>query len=196
MTTTYTEIMIKGEPLLIKGFVIGLLEGRGDKGDTFVEEECLVEEDSPLSMILHFFTGHAHMIPVIAESGKVELICNALQNRKEEIPSEVMSVREVTGAFFEFKYKTFSEEVGKSLRAFFSDLPEGVEVKPGYEPAEKKTPRGKGVEAYTPLHDYELKGSGIIRGGVKEVYRFYCRAGLFEVVELGKLTLEYVTASA
>ncbi|MEN6331085.1 MAG: hypothetical protein ABFD57_03745, partial [Smithella sp.] len=64
MSTTYTEIMVKGEPALIKGFVIGFLEGLGDKGDTFVEEECLIEEDSPLSMILHFFTGHPHLVPV------------------------------------------------------------------------------------------------------------------------------------
>ena len=195
MATTYTEIMIKGEPVLIKGFVIGFLEGRGDKGDTFVEEER-IEEDSPLEMILHFFTGHPHLVPVIAETGMVESLCKALQNRKEEIPSEVMSVRDVTGAFFEFKYKAFSEEVGKSLQAFFSDLPEGVEMKAGYKPEEKITPSGKGVEAYAPLHDYELKGSGVVRGGVKEVYRFYCRAGLFEVIELGKLTLEYGTAQA
>lgn len=194
MATTYTEIMIKGELALIKGFVIGFLEGRGDKGDTFVEEER-IEEDSPLEMILHFFTGHPHLVPVIAETGMVDAICKALQNRKEEIPSEVISVKDVTGAFFEFKYKTFSEEVGKSLQAFFSKLPEGIEIKPGYKPEEKITPSGKGVEAYAPLHDYELKGSGIIRGGVKEIYQFYCRAGLFEVVELGKLTLEYGKAS-
>ena len=60
MTTTYTEIMIKGEPALIKGFVIGFLEGRGDKGDTFVEEDR-IEEDSPLEMILHFFTVRRSM---------------------------------------------------------------------------------------------------------------------------------------
>jgi hypothetical protein len=196
MPTTYTEIMIKGEPALIKGFVIGFLEGRGDKGDTFVEEECLIEEDSPLSMVLHFFTGHPHLVPVIAETGMVESLCKALQNRKEEIPSEVMSMRAVTGAFFEFKYKTFSEEVGKSILAFFSNLPDGVRVKEGYKPVEKIIPEGKGVEAYTPLHDYELKGSGVVQGGVKEIYRLYCRAGLFEVVELGKLTLEYGMTSA
>ncbi|MEN6376311.1 MAG: hypothetical protein ABFD75_16210 [Smithella sp.] len=195
MATTYTEIMIKGEPALIKGFVIGFLEGRGDKGDTFVEEER-IEEDSPLEMILHFFTGHLHLVPVIAETGMVESLCKALQNRKEEIPSEVVSVRNVTGAFFEFKYKTFSEGVGKSLLAFFSDLPSGIQMKTSYKPTEKITPEGKGVEAYAPLHDYELKGSGVVQGGVKEIYNFYCRAGLFEVVELGKLTLEYGTASA
>lgn len=190
MSTTYTEIMVKGEPALIKGFVIGFLEGRGDKGETFVEEDR-IEEDSPLTMILHFFTGQTHMVPVIAESGMVESLCKALQNRKKEIPSEVMSVRDVTGAFFEFKYKTFSEEVGKSILDFFSNLPDGVRIKEGYKPTEKSIPKGKGVEAYAPLHDYELKGSGVVQGGVKEIYQFYCRAGLFEVVELGKLTLEY-----
>jgi len=193
MAITFTEIMIKGEPALIKGFVIGFLEGRGDKGNTFVEEEGRIEEDSPLHMIMHFFSGHPHMVPVIAEAGMVESLCKALQNRKEEIPAEVISVRDVTSAFFEFEYKTFSEEVGKSLLAFFSNLPSGVRIKAGYQPQEKITPEGKGVEAYAPLHDYELKGSGIVQGEVKETYRFYCRAGLFEVVELGKLTLEYGT---
>lgn len=194
MAIPHTEIMIKGEPALIKGFVIGFLEGCGDKKETFVEEER-IEEDSPLDMILHFFS-HPHLVPVIAEAGMVESLCQALQNRKEEIPSKVVSVREVTGAFFEFKYKTFSEEMGKSLLAFFSNLPPGVQMKAGYKPEEKLTPVGKGVETYAPLHHYELKGSGIIQGEVKETYRFYRQAGLFEVVELGKLTLAYGTAEA
>ncbi|MEN6622542.1 MAG: hypothetical protein ABFD50_13440 [Smithella sp.] len=193
MAIPHTEIMIKGEPALIKGFVIGFLEGRGDRRETFVEEER-IEEDSPLDMILHFFS-HPHLVPVIAEAGMVESLCQALQNRKEEIPSEVVSMRNVTGAFFEFNFKTFSAEVGKSLLDFFSNLPPGVKMKEDYKPVEKITPSGKGVEAYTPLHDYELKGSGIIQGEVKEIYRFYCQAGLFEVVELGKLTLEYGTAT-
>jgi hypothetical protein len=194
MATTYTEIMINGEPALIKGFVIGFLEGRENHGDTFVEEEGQIEEDSPLDMILHFFS-HPHLVPVIAELEIVESLCQALQNRKEEIPAEVMSVRDVTGAFFEFQYKTVSEEMGKSLLAFFSNLPDGVQMRAGYQPAEKITPREKVVGAHDPLHHYELKGSGIVQGGVKEVYRLYRQAGLFEVVELGKLTLEYGTAA-
>lgn len=189
MATTYTEIMIKGEPALIKGFVIGYLEGRGDQNETFVEEER-IEEDSPLDMIKHFFS-HPHLVPVIAETGMVGSICRAMENHKGEIPSEVVSMRDVTGASFEFKYKTFSEEVGKSLLTFFSNLPTGVQMKAGYKPEEKLTPVGKGVETYAPLHHYELKGSGIVQGGVKEIYRFYCQAGLFEVVELGKMKLEY-----
>jgi hypothetical protein len=196
MSTNFTEIMIKGEPALIKGFVIGFLEGREDKGNTFVEEEGRIEEDNPLHMILHFFSAHPHLVPVIAEAGIVESLCRALQNRKEEIPAEVMSVRNVTGAFFEFKYKTFSEEVGKSLLEFFSNLPSGVRMKVGYRPAEKITPREKGVDAYAPLHDYELQGSGVVQGEVKEIYRLYRRAGLIEAVELGKLILEYGAAAA
>jgi hypothetical protein len=191
MPETFNEIMIKGEPELIKGFVIGFLEGRGDKGNTFIEEDWLVEEDSPLNMILHFFSGHPHLVPVIAETGCCEPLCRALQNRKKEIHGEVQSIREVTGAFFDFKYKTFSRDVGKTLLYFFSNLPPGVRMKEGYKHEEKVTPEGKGVEAYAPLHDYELKGSGAVQGEVKEIYRLYYRAGLFEVIELGKLTLVY-----
>ena len=191
MPATFTEIMIKGEPELIKGFVIGFLEGRGDHGDTFVEEECRLEEDSPLSMILHVFSGHPNLVPVIAAAETCEPICRALRNRKKEIHAEVVSIREIAGAFFDFKYKTFSVDLGKSLLDFFSSLPPGVQVKEGYKHEEKVAPEGKGVEAYAPLHDYELKGSGSVQGEVKEIYRLYCQAGLFEVVELGKLTLEY-----
>jgi len=191
MPSNLVEIMIKGEPDMIKGFVIGFLEGRGNQGDTFIEEKCILEEDSPLSMVIHFFSGRPHIIPVIADSGMRESLCQALQRRKEDVPSEIVSIREVMGASFDFHYKTFSRELGKTLNDFFSNLPSGIQFKGDYKHEEKIDLEGKGIEAYAPLHDYEIKGSGVVQGGAKEIYKFYCRSGQFEVVELGKLKLQY-----
>jgi hypothetical protein len=56
---------------------------------------------------------------------------------------------------------------------------------------EKFIPEGKGIDAYAPLHDYELNGKGRISGAVKGVFDLYYRLGRFEVVELEDMELIY-----
>jgi len=51
----------------MKGFILGFLEGRDIKEDTFIEEEDKVEEDSPLDLIVHFFEGHHNTVPLSSE---------------------------------------------------------------------------------------------------------------------------------
>lgn len=192
MPKSYCEMTIKGSPELIKGFVIGFVEGRGVREEPLIEDECLIEEDSPLGLIMHFFTDRHHLTPVIVESELCKSLSESFRKHTGTLQATVAAVREITGAHFSFHYKTFSSEVGKSLLELFSKLPEGVRIS-DYEPREKITPDGKGVEAYAPLHDYELKAQGTVSGGIKEVYDLYCRAAHYDVVETGKLILVYKT---
>ena len=69
-------------------------------------------------------------------------------------------------------------------------LPQGVQIQE-YAPRERLDPDGKGIEAYRPLHEYDLSAQGTVSGGVKEVYDLLCKAGRFDVVELGELELVY-----
>jgi hypothetical protein len=52
-------------------------------------------------------------------------------------------------------------------------------------------PEGKGVEAYAPLHEYELKAAGSIYGPVRDVIDFYGKVEHHDMVELDDIKLEY-----
>jgi hypothetical protein len=53
-----------------------------------------------------------------------------------------------------------------------------------YEPKEIVDPGAKGVEVYTPAHEYEFKGKGHIRGevpGVLDMHKRLSDIGAFHV---------------
>lgn len=188
---TYYEVVVGGPLDLVKGFVIGFLEGKGITGETFFEEEYHVEDDSPLDFLMHLVGSKDDSSTVIVEAGLHEMLYAALNNRRKEISLEVKSIREITGAFFRFSFKTYSRETGQEVIRLFSELPEGVSMEAGYAPQEKVTSAGKGAEAYAPLHDYELKAKGGVSGAVRGVFELHRRAECFEVIELDDIELRY-----
>lgn len=188
---TYYEVVVAGSLDLVKGFVIGFLEGRGITGETFFGEEYHIEDDSPLDFLMHLIGTKDDHSTVIVEAGLHELLYGALKNRQKEVNLEVKTIREIVGGSFKFSYKTFSREVGQMIARLFSELPDGVIMEPGYRPQEKVTPEGKGTDAYAPLHDYELNAKGRVSGGIKGIFDLYRNAERFEVVELDDIELKY-----
>jgi hypothetical protein len=191
MPATYYEVLIKGSPELIRGFMIGFEEGKGTRGELVFEEHCRVEEDSPLELLYHILTIHHDRTTIIVEAGFHDLLFKAIETRRREVPVEIQSVREITRAGFAFRFRTFSPEEGKAIRELFSNLADGVRLQEGYAPEEKIMPDGHGVEVYAPLHRYEMNGKGEAFGSVREIYDLYCKAGCHEVIEVGKLKLVY-----
>jgi hypothetical protein len=52
-------------------------------------------------------------------------------------------------------------------------------------------PEAKGVEAYAPLHHYEIRGKGRVTGDAKAVIDFYDRIEHNELIELDEIRLEF-----
>jgi hypothetical protein len=191
MNPTYYEVTVEGSHDLLKGFVIGFLEGRGISGETFFGDEYELDEESPLEVLFRMMRQRDESTTVIVEAGLRSQLREALQRRKDSLPLKVVSVREVRGATFGFSVKTYSREVGQSLRELFTRPPEGVSVDPPFFPEEIVIPEGKGVEAYAPLHEYEMKWKGQVSGPIRQIFALYHRVGRFEVVRLGDLNLDY-----
>jgi len=191
MNPSYYEVTVEGSQDLLKGFVIGFLEGRGISGETFFGGEYELDEENPLEVLFRMMRQREESTTVIVEAELRGQLREALQRRKDSLPLKVVSVREVTGANFGFSVKTYSREVGQALRDLFTRPPEGVSVDPLFFPEEIVIPEGKGVEAYAPLHEYEMKWKGRVSGPIREIFSLYHRAGRFEVVKLGELHLDY-----
>lgn len=191
MDPTYYEVTVEGSHDLLKGFVIGFLEGREISGETFFGDDYELDEENPLELLFRMMGHREESTTVIVEAGLRSLLREALQRRRDSLPLKVVSVREVAGASFGFSVKTFSRDVGESLRGILSVPPEGVDVDPPFVPEEKIDPAGKGVEAYTPLHEYEMKWKGRVSGAIREVFALYHKVRRFEVVKLGDLHLDY-----
>jgi len=191
MNKQYYEVIVKGSYDLAKGFVLGFMEGRAIEGEAIFEEEQHIKVEGALAQLIRMSGIKGKTIHVIVGSGFYDLINEAFQNVQDRMDLEVQSVKVITDAFFDFHYKAFTKELGDELRGLFDPLPEGLKIKGGYAPKESLDPEGKGIEAYAPLHDYELTASGQIHGPAKEALDFYRQLELYDMVELGEINLKY-----
>jgi hypothetical protein len=189
MNESYVEVTIEGSVELVKGFFAGFLEGRDIAGNVFFGEEYHIETESPVGLLMRLTGIHGKTCTVIVGAGLSDLLSAALNKRRSIVPLRILKVRPVISAGFDVHFRTYSKEVGAELKNLLNQLPEGVISKSGFDLQEKFVPEGKGVEAYAPLHDYELHGKGRISGDVKGVFDLYHQLGRFEVDELGEMEL-------
>jgi hypothetical protein len=166
MNEQYYEVVIEGNLDLVKGFVMGFLAGRGIEGSVFFDQECHIEGECSTGPLMRLIGARDNASIVIVGSGLHNLLVAALN-------------------------RTYSREVGAEIEEILIRIPEGTDGKSGFEMHKKLDPEGKGLELFTPLHDYELTGKGRISGSVKDVLDLYHRLGRFEVVELGELELTF-----
>lgn len=191
MLGSYYEVDVEGSFDLIKGFVLGFIEGRQIEGEAIFGEEHHVANEEKFGQLLRLLGVKGKTVRVIISCALNDLLEEALEKRKDEISIKIKNVRGVADAAFTFEYKAFAESFGKELKETFGNLPQGLTMEPGYEPKEKRNPEAKGVEAYAPLHHYEIRAKGRISGPIREVIAFYGQVEHNKLVELGPIEITY-----
>jgi len=135
---------------------------------------------------------HEHPVMVVEEQ-VLELwrswIKRSINNRGREPGMSLVSVREIKEGHFTFSIHTFSREVGKKLNQILTDISPCLRIEPPYAPEEKEIPEGQGIEAYAPLHDYEMKAQWRILGNCKDLFHWYSMLNRYEVVTLSPIEL-------
>ena len=191
MLSSYYEVDVEGSFDLIKGFVLGFIEGRQIEGEAIFGEEHHVGNEEKFGQLLRLLGVKGKVVRVIISCALHHLLEEALEKRKDEISIKIKNVRGIAGASFDFEYKAFAEDFGKELKKTFGNLPDRLTMEPGYEPAEIRHPEAKGVEAYAPLHDYEIKAKGRVSGSIREIIDFYGKLEHNQLVELSPVTITY-----
>ena len=194
MIKKYNEVILEGALDLIRGFVIGFLEGSKIEGEAIFSEDHHIENEGAFGQLMRLVGIRGDQVHLIVGAGFHELLSEALKKRQNEINIKIVSVKEISMACFDFTYKAFTRELGSELKETFGAIsrdPEGLHMEAGYQPIEESRPEGKGVEAYAPLHEYELKAKGRIHGPVKDVIDFYGAVEHYDMVELGNIKIEY-----
>jgi len=173
----------------MKVFVLGFLEGRDIQGEAIFEAEHHIENESKFGQLLRFIRTKGGRTNLLVGSGLHDLIREAIEKRNLKNDLKIVSVREITEAYFEFSYHAYTRKLGEELKALFGSLPPGLRIEKGHGPKETVNPAGKGIEAYAPLHEYEIEAKGEIHGPVKEVINLYGEAEHKDMVELGSIKL-------
>ncbi len=194
MNKEYCEVVIEGESLdLVRGFVIGFLEGKGIQGEAIFGEDHHVENESRFGQMMRLVGIRGNRFHLIVGTGFHKLLEEALERRDDELSLKIISEKKIKRASFGFRFRAYTRELGDELKALFEKLPEGLQAQ-DYQARESELPEGKGVEAYAPLHEYELKATGVISGPAKDVIEFYGKAEHYDMAELDDIKMEYAAS--
>ena len=140
MTKGYYEVIVEGTLDLVKGFVLGYLEGSGIQGEAIFGEEHHVENESKFGQLMRLLHVKGEQVHLIVGIGLHDLLKEAVSRRKNELKVEIVSVKKITDASFDFSYKAYNKELGEKLKEKFGNLPEGLTMESGYKPDDSGVP--------------------------------------------------------
>lgn len=147
-----------------------LLQGRGD---VIRGSDLRLASESFTDRIRELLHARRHHV-VFASEDQARKLAQAIRQPED---LRLKSVREVVEGRFGFKAEAYNPEIGAKIHdALNSDLPDGIMCVDLEK--EERNPDAKGVELFTPAHDYVYKSRGTIVGtppGILEMNRRLCR---------------------
>jgi len=186
MSKDFVEMVISAPFILVKGFLMGLIEGSGEQPVYFFSKRTGIRTET-LGNAFKEWLGFENIIHLCLEKKFSKRFEDAIKNTYEKLGMEIKSVQHIESAGFDFKAHFFKKDEADDFQAYLDALPKGVYLD-GFKENEHQDKDHDGeAGAYAPSHAYEYSASGRVVGefaGVVEVFLKYKNDILVETDEV------------
>jgi hypothetical protein len=192
MLRNFTEAVFEGNYNAIRGYIEGFVAASGKDLRFFVCAESGVEAETLSEHIREWISLGANLHHVLMEDDLCDGIQAALAASADKGLLNRLSLRSaksVKGASFRFSFIAYGRKYAEEIKEILGRLPEGVTLD-DYTPVEKVAEDCKGVELYTPCHDYLFQGKGVISGCVGLLIPLRGTLDAHPLIEAEKVRLE------
>jgi len=187
---TFSEVVLSGTAEPVRAFLTRLCAAKGRCLTCWFHHEAAIDDGegavAKAAEKLHLRTQNVHLL---ASDDLVALLQEHAQEAMDQGAGEVLSVTPVLSASFALKYRAFAEPLDREIQDLLHDLPPSLRLENEQHDV-KVDPRAKGVEAYSPAHDYEAHGSATITGRVDLVIAKRKQLCEMELIQAEKIVLE------
>jgi hypothetical protein len=192
MSIPFSEIVIEGPFMLVKGFLLGFLSNKTVDNPYFFHRKAGIKRDTLRDFLKELFEldNYAHLC---LRSDLVEEFKSATEFYTKITGMKIQSVKPIKSASFNFAYELFSEDIAEEAKSLITNLPGDITIE-GYKPFEQKDESGVGMEAYAPLHEFVSRGKGTVRGEFSSIIDLFLRIKRSKVSEsfiTSQITLEF-----
>ena len=192
MPSAFSELVIEGPFMLVKGFLMGYIYGSGKNIQYFFHRKAGIKQETLKDMLkgLLDFENYVHLC---IESRMVGAFTGAIEQSQEKIGLSVKSVQSIQSASFNFSFELFNDKLADELKGIFSNVGQGVELQ-NFKPTEQHADDAYGLEAYAPVHSYIYRGSGTANGDFLEIINLYLsikRSQVEEIVITSDISLKF-----
>ena len=167
----YRELVIEGKLPVVKAFLTGLQLGRRWATGCFFSEELRVVGESRGHKILEKLHVDKNVTHAVVTERHVEAVVAAIKDARKELKIVVRRNRKIHRVQFAYSFAVYNRRLANRLRKVMETMSTGLEAD-NFEEREIVHPEGAGIEAYSPEHDYEYKGRGVVQGPFEELIAY------------------------
>jgi len=175
MSKEFVEMVISAPFILVKGFLMGLIEGSGEQPIYFFSKRTGIRTET-LGSAVKEWLGFENIVHLCLEKKFSKRLGDGIAHTHETLGMEVKSVQRIESAGFDFKAHFFKKDEADPFQGYLDALPKGVYLD-GFKENEYQDKDHEGeAGAYAPSHAYEYSASGRVVGdfaGVVEVFLKY-----------------------
>ena len=191
MARKFSEIVIEGPFMLVKGFLLGFLSCKKPDGKYFFHRKANIRRETLKEFVKELFELENY-VHLCMENDLIEPFKQSLELYTKVTGYGIQSVKAIKGAHFSFAAELFEKDLAVNFRQIIENLPEGVKLI-NYRPSEEFERDAKGIESYAPLHEYVFRAKGEIEGefeGVVDTYMKIKRSDLSEFIICSEIKLQ------
>jgi hypothetical protein len=170
MGKAFSELVIDGHFILVKGFLMGFWSATEPQPEYFFHRNTGIHQETFKDLIAEYFELD-DQVSICLEEEFVPAFQRALARAEPIIGLTIKSCRHIQASEFRFSFHVFSPEMGDECKSLFASPPAGVQLE-AYEPVEEVREGGK---SDPNLHAYEYQGEGVARGEFVDIMNLYLR---------------------
>jgi hypothetical protein len=193
MQRNFTEAVFEGHYNAIRGYIEGFLDGMGKDYLFYISSDTSIEAETLAEQLKEWITLGKGLHHIIIEDELFTKIRDALSIAGRSAllgSSSIKSSKPVKGASFTFSVSAYGRKYADEIKEIIGKIPEGVSLM-DYQPVETIDQDAKGVELYTPVHDYIFQAKGMFSGAVEEIIPLRKTLDEHPLIEAGKVTLAF-----
>jgi len=186
---SFYEVVIQGSPKMIRGFLGGLTLAADHDGMVVYHRDACIHEESAGERFIERIGLQPRNVNVVVDRKTCDLLRKHAKRIETETGLRITSTRHIRSASFAFKFQAYARRYGVEIKGILNNLPAGLRLE-DFEYDENLHPGAEGIEAYAPVHEYEIKGSGRVLGRIDLLVAARCKLDQHPLVNPGKIELK------
>ncbi len=188
MVKTFSELVIEGPFLLVKGFLMGYKYSCNPNMDYFFHRKAGIKRETLKDVLQEYFEldSYTH---VCLENAVIERFAETIKASEDSIKLKIKSRKLIVSASFTFHFEVFNREKADEIRKLINSIPSTLHLE-NFKEDEYTENEGRGIEMYAPLHDYSYSGRGHIRGEFSDLIGLYKTFNNQDSMETTRVELE------
>ena len=193
MEKTFSELIIKGNFTLVKGFLLGYLCGTASDAKYFFHKKKGIIRRDTLMGMMKGFLEFEERVYLCLEDSACEGFRKAVETAEEKIGISTGECKKIKGAEFLFSFEVYSKELAEECKGIFAGPSESIEFS-GFETFEKVNEKISPIGYHSEKHSYRYGGKGAAKGdfyGIVELFMMFKRSKCSKFIECDEVVLEY-----